>query len=158
MDPTQNDQMGYIIYTSDYGNDFYIRKATTSNGATGGVYINDGAESWSGASDESLKTHLEPISDAIAKIKQVRTVTGEWVDRPGRRHSFFIAQDFQAVLPECVSVMNKDAPEEEQLLGMSYTDTIPLVTAALKEAIARIESQQSQIDALTARIEALENA
>ena len=56
-----------------------------------------------------------------------------------------IAQDVQAVLPEAVSVQDI----ETGVLGMSYTDVIPLLTAAIKE-------QRETINALEARITALE--
>jgi hypothetical protein len=51
----------------------------------------------------------------------------------------------QAVLPEAVDV--KD--DEIGTLGVRYTDTIPLLVAAIKE-------QQATITALTTRIAALE--
>jgi hypothetical protein len=75
----------------------------------------------------------------------------EDVSRP-----FLIAQDVQAVLPEAVSVIEDD-PEIADTTGisdklfLSYTDVIPLLTAALKESIAKNEE-------LEARITALENA
>jgi hypothetical protein len=142
---------GYGLYCADSGNDFYIRGSNSlSTALTGGVYINDRATSWSAASDERLKTIIEPITDAINKVCQLRTVIGRYNNEAeGKRHPFLIAQDVQMVLPEAVSVADKQS--EEQYLGVSYTDTIPLLVAAIKE-------QQALITALTARITALETA
>jgi hypothetical protein len=52
-----------------------------------------------------------------------------------------IAQDVQAVLPEAV-VENKDGE-----LLLQYTDTIPLLVAAIKEQQAIIESLKARLDA-----------
>ena len=141
---------GYGLYCADNGNDFYIQGSNSlSSALTGGVYLNDRATSWSSASDERLKTIIEPITDAVSKVCQLRTVIGRYNYEPeGKRHPFLIAQDLQAVLPEAVSVTDKQS--EEQYLGISYTDTIPLLVAAIKE-------QQALITALTTRITALES-
>jgi len=66
-------------------------------------------------------------------------------DENETRKPFLIAQDVQAVLPEAVSV----ADIETGVLGLSYTDVIPLLTAAIKE-------QRTMIQELEARIAALE--
>jgi len=119
-------------------------------GNYGTYQVNQGT-SWLTVSDERQKTNLIPIVDAINKIKQLRTVTGRFLtDGDGISRSFLIAQDFVNNFPEAVDTSN---PEK---YGLSYTDVIPLIVAGFKEQQTIIESQQSQIDALTARIEALE--
>ena len=120
-------------------------------GSSNGVKLALNAGTWTNLSDENIKTDLAPIENGIEKIKQVRTVTGRFItDAESVRRAFLIAQDFQTILPEAVVEF------EQGKLGLNYTDVIPLLTAALQESIALIESQKSQIDALTARIEALE--
>ena len=142
---------GYSMYCADNGNDFYIRHhSSTTAGGSGGVYLNNAATSWQGASDEREKENLVTISDAITKIKTLRTVTGNYTWQPDVRHAFLIAQDVQAVLPEAVSVMNKHAATEDQRLGLSYTEVIPLLVKAMQE-------QQEEIDALKAEIAALKS-
>ena len=116
-----------------------------ANGSTG-VYLTWNATSWTSSSDERLKTNLKPIENAAAKVMSIRAVTGRFkTDDESVSRAFLIAQDVQAVLPEAVSVRD----DEEKTLGVQYTDTIPLLVAALKE-------QQALILSLTARITALE--
>ena len=130
-------------FTADSNNTTYI-----ANQDSVGVYIGNGNSSWSSLSDERTKDIIEPITDAANKVSRLRAVIGKYkTDEEGKRRSFLIAQDVQAVLPEAVSVANAETGH----LGLSYTDTIPLLTAALQEALTKI-------DALEARIAALENA
>jgi hypothetical protein len=118
---------------------FYIQR--TSDGT--GVYIPFGGTSWGGVSDERLKTDLVEIGNATEKVLQLRTVTGRFkTDAVGKSRSFFIAQDMQNVFPEAV---NYD--EENDVWGIQYTDTIPLMAAAIKELKAEIEELKTLIAA-----------
>ena len=112
-----------------------------------GVYISDGATSWTSNSDERNKDIIEPIINAAEKVCTLRSVIGKYkTDAEGTRRAFLIAQDVQAVLPEAVNAQN----DERGTLGVAYTDIIPLLVAAIKE-------QQAIITSLTDRITALEN-
>jgi len=113
---------------------------------SGGVYLASGGTSWTSASDERVKDIIEPITDAANKVSTLRAVIGKYkTDEEGTRRSFLIAQDVQSILPEAVDATN---PEN---LGVQYTDVIPLLVAAIQE-------QQTIINELKSRIEALEGA
>ena len=110
-----------------------------------GVRLANGGTSWASDSDERIKDIIEPILDAANKVLTLRAVIGKYkTDKDGTRRSFLIAQDVQAVLPEAVF-------DEQGTLMLAYTDTIPLLVAAIQE-------QQALITQLTARITALESA
>jgi hypothetical protein len=105
------------------------------SGGTNGVYLGNGGTSWLSLSDERFKDIIEPISNAVAKVGSLRSVIGKFkTDSEGTRRSFLFAQDVQAVLPEAV-----DATKPEQL-GLSYTEVIPLLVAAIKELSAEVNA------------------
>jgi hypothetical protein len=111
-----------------------------------GVYLQTGNTSWTANSDERLKTDLKPIENAIDKVNQLRSVTGRYkTDEEGKSRSFLIAQDVEKVLPEAVtkgalSQTDKAYIEGEEFLGVSYTDVIPLLVAAIKELNAKVDA------------------
>ena len=116
------------------------------NSSAVGVYLNSGATAWNANSDERLKTSLTPFEDAVGKVCALRSGTGRYLaDDEGVSRSFLIAQDVQKVLPEAVDVQT----DEIGTLGLRYTEVIPLLVAAIQE-------QQQMIQALEARIAALE--
>ena len=124
---------------------FYINSGGTTIG-TSGVYLTNSGNTWNSVSDERMKTIVEPIMDAVQKVMTLRAVIGSYKnDKNNARRPFLIAQDVQAVLPEAVNVQD----QATGILGMSYTDTIPLLVAAIKE-------QQDMITALTTRVAELE--
>jgi hypothetical protein len=149
-----NNRCGWTAYsiktnTVNNGAEYYIRPVIWDGSAfaeqgSAGVYLQDNATSWSSASDERLKENLEPIADAVIKVNSIRAVTGKYkTDTQGTSRAFLIAQDVQKVLPEAVS------ENSEGYLGLAYTDTIPLLVAAIQE-------QQTLINNLTTRLNALE--
>ena len=120
--------------SSDSGNVCYFQNSSGT-----GVYLVSGGNSWTAASDERIKDIIEPISNAVSKVSSLRSVIGKYkTDPEDMRRSFLIAQDVQKVLPEAVN----QTPEGD--LGVSYTDVIPLLVAAIKELKAEIDILKSK--------------
>jgi hypothetical protein len=128
--------------TEDSGNLVYFK-----NSAGTGLYMVAGGTAWVSASDERIKDIIEPISGAVNKLSSLRTVIGKYkTDQEGVRRPFLIAQDLQAVFPEAVN----EQEDELKTLGVEYSSLVPLLIAGMNE-------QQATIEALTARIAALES-
>ena len=132
------------------GSNSFVKGGTTYDtytvmaGSTGGVNLTNGATSWTSASDERLKDIIEPITDATNKVSQLRAVIGKYkTDEEGKRRSFLIAQDVQAVLPEAVSEGRESKEDETAYLQVSYTDVIPLLVAAIKELKAEFDAYKA---------------
>jgi hypothetical protein len=107
--------------------------------STNGVYLANGGTSWLALSDERFKDIIEPISNAVAKVGSLRSVIGKFKsEAEGTRRPFLLAQDVQAVFPEAV-----DATKPEQL-GLSYTEVVPLLVAAIKELTARVQTLEAR--------------
>jgi hypothetical protein len=114
-------------------------------GGSGGVDLTSGATSWAAVSDvrEKVESDFEPITDALTKVASLRSVIGRYiVDSPDRRRAFLIGQDVQAVLPEAVT------EDPDGVLSLAYTETIPLLVAALNEGSARIRALETALAAL----------
>jgi len=111
-----------------------------SNGT--GVFLAYGGTSWSANSDERTKTPIKPFENALEKVCSLRAGTGRYLkDDESVSRSFLIAQDVQKVLPEAVNVQN----DEMRTLGLAYTDTIPLLVAAIKELNAKVAELEAKL-------------
>jgi len=107
---------------------------------TSGPYVANGGTSWTTASDERLKDIIEPITNGLNKISQLRSVIGKFkTDSEGTRRAFLIAQDVQKVLPEAV----EDSKPDE--LGLNYSDIIPLLVSAIKELAAEVAELKAKV-------------
>jgi hypothetical protein len=132
----------HIGYKSSTDTNFYVGTSNGINGiGTYGLYQQNVTNSWTSLSDERTKTELEPITNALEKVANVRTVTGRFThdEENGitRRLPFLIAQDFVTALPEAVDQQNPDK------LGLSYSDTIVLAFAAIKELKAEFDAYKA---------------
>jgi hypothetical protein len=113
---------------------------------TSGPYVALNGTSWTSGSDARLKENVNTITGAIDKVKAMRPVNYTWIhDGEGASNQVgFIAQEMALVVPEVV-----DIPEDDEVhLGIQYEKLVPVLTAALQEAITKIESLESRIAAL----------
>jgi hypothetical protein len=126
--------------------DEYVVYGHSGTSFNSGAYIAWGGTSWTAQSDERSKDIIEPITDAVNKVATLRAVIGKYkTDEEGKRRSFLIAQDVQAVLPEAVDASKPDN------LGVQYTEVIPLLVAAIKELNAKVEAQAAEIALLKSK-------
>jgi hypothetical protein len=134
------------------------------------------------ASDQRLKQNITDLSGCLQKVLLMRGVSFNWIDEfceseADKTLYGLIAQELQTVdvnLVDSFSDNTITAGEVtvENPLRVNEKFIIPMLVESIKEQQTLIESQQSQIDALTAktqgqdltiaslisRIEALENA
>jgi hypothetical protein len=143
--------------TSSSTTDMYLQGPgvlyCVSNSA--GVKLTNNATSWVSASDERLKDIIEPIENAVEKVSTLRTVIGKYkIDEEGKRRAFLIAQDVEKVYPEAVVIatvqeeVDQENPfkqlERKEYLHLSYSDMVPLLTAAIKELTERIATLEAK--------------
>ena len=136
-----SDSNGYLYlgYAESTGWERVYAQATS-----GGVYLTNGATSWTSNSDERLKNIKSNIENAVDKLSTLRTVKYSWKsDELNREYLGLIAQDVQAVLPEIVDV---DKNDEIGTLGVRYTEMIPVLVKAIQEMSAQIEELKSKLN------------
>ena len=131
-------------------------KMTTQNVASYYIYGN-GTTAF--GSDEKLKKNVETTRDGyIEDIKNLRVVKYHWKDQDDTtpKELGLIAQEVEQVFPGLIQEHELEGVGEDvKHIKMSV---IPFILVkAVQEQQTIIESQQAQIDALTARIDTLEN-
>ena len=115
-------------------------------------------------SDYRLKENDASISDGITRIKQLRPIRFNWKDFPekGNQDGFF-AHEVSSVVPEAVTgekdgIITQeyidDGKELQSHLGkpiiqsLDHSKLVPLLTAALQEAVTKIETLETKVAAL----------
>jgi len=143
------DNASYNYFFGGYSGTAYV---TVGNNQ--GVKLSAGGTSWASDSDERLKNIKEPITNALANLETLRTVRGNFkTDTDDVSRLFLIAQDVQKVYPEAIDVYT----DEQQTLGLRAVDLIPVLVASIQELKAINDTQAETINALTARIVAIES-
>lgn len=118
----------------------------------GSISIGTSSTTYSTTSDYRLKENISPILNGIDRLKQLKPKRFNFIGDTSVVDGF-IAHEAQDVVPEAVTG-SKDGvlPNGDPVYqGIDQAKIVPLLTAALQEAVAKIEF-------LETRIETLENA
>ena len=110
-------------------------------------------------SDYRLKENIVGITDGITKVKQLNPVKFNFKsDAPGKDSSIlnegFLAHELQAVIPQAAygtkdgTKVNEEGQTVPDYQEVYTPKMVPILTAALKEAIAKIETLETKVAAL----------
>ena len=124
--------------------------ATTFSSAGSVTFTTTAAVAYNTTSDYRLKQDVVTLTDGITKLKQLNPVHFKWKDMPSVESDGFIAHEVQSVVPSAVTG-EKDAVNSEGNIEpqqMDYAKVTPLLTAALQEAVAKIETLEAEVAAL----------
>ena len=106
--------------------------------------------SYTTGSDYRLKENNVSINDGITRVKQLTPYRFNFIAEPDKTVDGFYAHEVQSVVPEAITG-TKDAVDDEgnpEYQGIDQAKLVPLLTAALQEAITKIEDLETRIAAL----------
>jgi len=119
----------------------------------GSIAITSAATAYNTSSDYRLKENITAVTDGIARLQQLKPSRFNFIADPNTVVDGFLAHEAQAVVPECVTG-EKDAVDDDGnpiYQGIDQSKLVPLLTAALQEAIGRIETLEAEVAALKAQ-------
>ena len=113
------------------------------NGRVGYISTDGSATSYHTSSDYRLKENEVPISDGITRLKTLKPYRFNFKADPTKTVDGFFAHEVTAV-PEAIDG-KKDGVNMQ---AIDQSKLVPLLTAALQEAIAKIETLEAKVAAL----------
>ena len=136
-----------------YGNNIATRYHfgfTNPNGVVGTISTNGSATAYNTSSDYRLKENVVPLTGAVDRVNQLQVHRFNFIADPDKIVDGFIAHEAQAVVPECVTGTKDEVDEDGNPVyqGIDQSKLVPLLTAALQEALAEIESLKARVTAL----------
>jgi hypothetical protein len=115
----------------------------------GSIVIGESTTAYNTSSDYRLKENIITVPDGITRLQQLKPSRFNFIDNPNRIVDGFIAHEAQAVVPEAITG-EKDAVDGDGnpiYQGIDQSKLVPLLTAALQEAIAKIETLEQRLTA-----------
>jgi hypothetical protein len=145
------DTAGYTCYTVSSVTNGYAMWMynTTASANVGSILINTASVSYTTTSDYRLKENVTPVSDGISRLQQLKPSRFNFIADPSETVDGFIAHEVQTVVPEAITG-TKDAVDDDGnpiYQGIDQSKLVPLLTAALQEAVAKIESLEARLTA-----------
>ena len=148
----------------------YVARRSSSNGGiilfrrdstdVGNISVTTSATSYNSGSDYRLKQDDTPLIDGLTRLKQLKPIQFKWKNDTTKFVDGFFAHEVSPVVPESITGEKDAVYEEDDDLGHKKGDPIyqqidqaklvPLLTAALQEAVAKIEVLETKVAALEA--------
>lgn len=154
-----------------YDRGFYFRNYNTSGNEALLAYINGNGDvygtSFNNISDKRTKTNFSPYENSLEKVLKVKTYNYILLNREyddfgnlvfsesEKKQDFgFIAQELYEIFPELVK---KPKDENKELWAVSYDKMVVVLTKAIQEQQAIIESQKNEIEQLKKKSTEIDN-
>jgi hypothetical protein len=138
----------------------------------GSIALTGSATAYNTSSDYRLKENIVPLTGAADRLNQLQVHRFNFIAEPDRTVDGFLAHEAQSVVPEAVTGTHNEVEvwkEGEELpdgvsvgdnkldedgntipvyQGIDQSKLVPLLTAALQEALAKIETLETRLTAL----------
>ena len=111
-------------------------------------------------SDQTLKTNIKDLETGLAEVMALKPRRFDWINGDGTNVAGFISQEVEPVLPDLVQPYKYSEDENGNRinkLGLKMGDMLPTLVKAIQELKAINDTQAATINALTARLVALES-
>jgi len=130
---------------------WYARNSNTTDGTSFGTWYQLDMTS---TSDERSKENVEDAPDQLAVVKQFQVKEFDYIDNADEpRQLGMMAQHVDTFAPEYVT---KDDEDPDIMWRIKYNKMVPMLVKALQEATTKIETLETEMTALKARVTALE--
>jgi len=112
-----------------------------------------GVGAYNNLSDVNWKKNIQDITYGLDKILKLKPITFNWLneDYGDRINIGFIAQEVEEIIPNMVTTA------EDGTKSLAITDLIPVLTKAIQEQQAIVETQANEIETLKTLITELSN-
>jgi hypothetical protein len=152
---------GVTIDRTDSSGAATLLQFFTGGNHRGYISYNGAAIVYATSSDYRLKENVEPMSGSIDRLMQLKPSRFNFIENPTMDMDGFLAHEVQSIVPEAISGQKDDMEDYEvtpavlddehnvvepavmdtRILpqGIDQSKLVPLLTAALQDAIKRIE-------------------
>ena len=117
----------------------------------GSITTNGSATAYNVSSDYRLKENVVNLTDAITRLKTLKTYRFNYKNNSELTVDGFLAHEVTAV-PEAITGTKDQVDSNGKPIyqGIDQSKLVPLLTAALQEAVVKIETLETKVAALEA--------
>ena len=153
---------GEIVVTRTAGECLALRRTSsdgliasfrnTSGTAVGTIVTSSSSTAYNTSSDYRLKENVVELTAAIPRLKTLPVYRFNFISDAELTVDGFLAHEAQLVVPESVTGTHNeiDGDGKPIMQSIDQAKLVPLLTAALQEAIGRIETLEAEVAALKA--------
>ena len=113
----------------------------------GGIDFNNTSTSFPTSSDIRLKKDIVDSPSAIEKVNNIRIVSHGWKNDESHVEYGVVAQELEPIAPQAVK-KGDDGETIEQTWAVDYSKLVPMLTKAIQELKAELDSVKSELATL----------
>lgn len=134
----------------DYTAIQFVRDVSGTATQVGTITCALSSTAYNTSSDYRLKENVALLEGAVDRIKQIPVYRFNFIVEPDRTVDGFLAHEVQEVVPEAITGQKDEVDGDGSPVyqGIDQSKLVPLLTAALQEAIERIETIEAKVAAL----------
>ena len=119
-----------------------------SGTAVGTILCSNSATQFNTSSDHRLKENVVTMSNATDRLKQLQPKRFNFILNPDTTVDGFLAHEVQSVVPEAISGTKDEVDSDNNPVyqGIDQSKLVPLLTAALQEAVTKIEVLETRLN------------
>jgi hypothetical protein len=151
MLPNNSNGAGTIVFDrSSTSNISTVLGFENGNSSVGSITHGSGGTNFNTTSDHRLKENVEDMTGAIDRVKLLLPKRFNFIADSDTTVDGFLAHEAQTVVAEAVIGTHNEVDDDGNpvMQGIDQAKIVPLLTGALKEAIAKIEELEARIVAL----------
>jgi len=139
-------------FVSDVTYDYHMQFLWRGDVAGSITSPNGTSVAYSTTSDYRVKENVIPLIGAAARVQSLNVCRFNFISSPERTVDGFLAHEVQAFVPEAVTGEKDEVDENGApiMQGIDQSKLVPLLTAALQEALSKIEAMEARLTALEA--------
>jgi hypothetical protein len=144
---------GTAIYADNTNNQAWIyARFNTNSSQVGYISVGTSSTSYITSSDYRLKENVVYDWDATTRLKQLKPARFNFIADADKTVDGFLAHEVADIVPEAISGAKDavDADGNPEYQGIDQSKLVPLLTAALQEALTKIDQLETRIAALEA--------
>ena len=121
-----------------------------STSLIGSITYGGGSTAYNTSSDYRLKENVTPISDGITRLKTLKPSRFNFKVDKDTTVDGFLAHEVSSIVPEAITGSKDEVDSDNNPVyqQIDQSKIVPVLTAALQEAIAKIETLETKVAAL----------
>ena len=163
---------GQPLFLNRLSSDGTVVSFAQTGSTKGSITISGSSTAYNTSSDYRLKENVTDVTDGITRVKQLAPKRFNFIVDADTTVDGFLAHEAQAVVPEAITgtkdevevwadgdelpdgvsvgdnKLDDDGKTIPVMQGIDQSKLVPLLTAALQEAIAKIETLETKVAAL----------
>ena len=127
----------------------FYRSNGSQGSSVGRINLTTTSTAYATSSDYRLKENAVGITSAITRLKTLKPYRFNFINEPTKTVDGFFAHEVTAV-PEAITGTKDEVDSDNNPVyqGIDQSKLVPLLTAALQEAVAKIETLEAKVAAL----------